>query len=212
MESLHEVMRPIVLSAGHNPKAKGAKALGHVEYDLTCYLVGLLAEELLEQGIPVVVVDSTLSLQERITWVLQRYPESLALEIHFNAFNGKAEGTELFYKVGDKVGFDIGKKFLIGVSHRLNLKNRGMKLSSFCARGSLAWTSQLNHGLLWEVCFMDNPDDLAKILPMYVTIKNIGMSLRGALLGEDLQGADINSTIPEGGEVERLKIPKDTLG
>lgn len=156
-------MRTLVLSAGHNPRAKGARALGKHEYDLTCMVVSMLAEKLREEGLEVVTVDSTMGLAERCQWINENHKDALAFEIHFNAFNGKATGTEVFYKAGDKIGFDWGRSFLNGVASGLNLKSRGMKLATQSARGSLSWTSRLTHGVLWELCFMDNPDDMEKV-------------------------------------------------
>jgi len=182
MESYEGVILPLVLSAGHNPSAKGARALGYVEHDLTCLMVGLMTEEFEAMGIPIIIVDPMMKLQERIDWVLKNHPKSLALEVHFNTFNGAAEGTEVFYKAGDMIGFNYGRRFLSNVSKELNLKNRGMKLASASARGSLAWTSKLNHGLLWEVCFMDNPEDLGKILPLGGIISKVCVSHRRALI------------------------------
>lgn len=182
MESYKGSVLPLVLSAGHNPSAKGARALGYVEHDLTCLMVSLLAEEFEAMGIPTIIVNPMMKLQERIDWVLKNYPKSLAIEIHFNTFNGSAEGTEMFYKAGDMIGFNYGRRFLSNVSEELNLRNRGMKLANHSARGSLAWTSKLNHGLLWEVCFMDNPEDLGKILPLGGIISKVCVSHRRALI------------------------------
>jgi N-acetylmuramoyl-L-alanine amidase len=175
-------IRPLVLSAGHNPRAKGAKALGTHEYDLTILVAHRLADLLDDMGIPVVLVDSTLGLSERCQWVLENHGDSIALEVHFNSFNGKAEGTEVFYKAGDRIGFNFGRKFLDGVSKGLNLRSRGMKLATQSARGSLAWTSKLNHGVLWEVCFMDNPNDMDKVNNWDESLKVIASVIRETLI------------------------------
>jgi len=154
--------RTLILSAGHNPRAKGAQVGDTSEYSLNCRVVMELTDALRKLGVNPVVVDSSMSLTERIAWINSNYPEAICIEFHHNVFNKKAEGTEVFFKAGDKIGFDLGKKMLSLVSAKLSLRNRGMKLASQSARGSLAWVSGLSHGLLWEVCFMDNPEDITR--------------------------------------------------
>lgn len=153
----------IVLSIGHTPMRQGAVCGELKEHRLNSLAALALEEALVAKGFTVVSVDPMLSLAERVRWVNEKYPRCIALEFHHNVFNTKAKGSEMFYKAGDKVAFDFGSKVLRESSKELGLVNRGMRLASQSARGSLAWL-KCNHGLLWEICFMDNPEEITKVL------------------------------------------------
>lgn len=174
-------MRTIILSAGHNPRARGASHEGTSEYSLTTEVILHLRENLEELGVPCVVVDSSMGLHERILWINQYHKDEVALEVHFNSFNRKATGTEMFYKAGDKIGFDIGRKILETITKVTGLKNRGMKLAGASARGSLAWNGKLTHGILLEVCFMDNSSDMEKIGPLGNYGRQLAIAIRDAI-------------------------------
>lgn len=155
----------IVVSAGHNSRRTGAHALGRKEHHLTLVAAQALVEELQALGVHAVFLDPMFTLSERVAKVNSMGPHVLALEIHFNSFNGKAHGAEVFYRAGDKSSFDLGKQWLQESCTTMGLMNRGMKLASASARGSLAWL-KCTHGLLWEICFMDNPTDMERVLPL----------------------------------------------
>lgn len=153
----------IVLSAGHSALRSGASSGGHKEHTLNLRAREALRNALLDQGYNVVMIDPMTSLASRVKWIQENFTNSLAIEIHHNVFNSNASGAEVFYSAGDKQSFDIGSKSLRDSCEKLGLKCRGMKLAAHSARGSLAWM-KVPHGLLWEVCFMDNPEDLSLVL------------------------------------------------
>lgn len=154
-------MNTIVISVGHTDSSPGAQALGRREFDLNLEVATALYEELGSRGYNVVLLDPKWTLKETIKWCQEVHSEDLCLEIHHNAFNGKASGAEVFHKRGDLLGFRLGKHLLESTCKALGLKNRGLKTGTQSARGSLGWL-QLEHPLLWEVCFMDNQNDLEK--------------------------------------------------
>ena len=156
-------MMKIIISAGHSPRTSGAYALGAKEYDLNYQIARGVFDQLKVSDCDVEFMSPMLPLSERVKY-LKSLPTGsfLAIEFHHNVFNSKARGSEVFYKAGDKQAFDLGKKLLESVCERTGLKNRGMKLASASARGSLAWVS-VQGALLWEVCFMDNREDLALV-------------------------------------------------
>jgi N-acetylmuramoyl-L-alanine amidase len=154
----------IVLSAGHTPRRPGAISGDLKEHVLNVRCQQALAVELLSRGYHVVTLDPLLTLQQKIDLCATSYPKALCIDIHHNAFNSKAEGAEVFYKVGDKRSFDLGSHLLRSTSDTLGLRCRGMKLAKQSARGSLGWL-RITHSLLWEVCFMDNPNDILKAPP-----------------------------------------------
>lgn len=154
----------IILSAGHTPKRPGARSGDLKEHTLNVNCMHQLAIQLITAGYPVVTLDPLLTLQQKIDLCAARYPKALCIDIHHNAFNGKAEGAEVYYKVEDKRSFDLGSHLLRSTSEALGLKCRGMKLARASARGSLGWL-RITNSLLWEVCFMDNPEELQKAPP-----------------------------------------------
>jgi N-acetylmuramoyl-L-alanine amidase len=154
----------IVLSAGHTPRRPGAISGDLKEHLLNVRCMQALAVELLSQGFSVVTLDPLMSLEQKIQLCQREYSRALCIDIHHNAFNSRAEGAEVFYKVGDKRSFDLGSYLLRDTCETLGLRCRGMKLSTQSARGSLGWL-RIPHSLLWEICFMDNPQDLLKAPP-----------------------------------------------
>lgn len=155
----------LIISAGHNAKRTGASALGRKEHHLTSVAAQELTEALQKLGVNVEYLSPLLSLSERVQKVTAMGSRVLAIELHFNVFNHKADGSEMFYVAGDKQGFDFGSSVLRESCEALGLKNRGMKLASSSARGSLAWL-KIPQSLLWEICFMDVATDMALVLPL----------------------------------------------
>lgn len=154
----------IILSAGHSPESPGASALGRREHELTREYAGALRDVLMDMGVPVMLINQGLPLRERITLMEARKgPNDLAIEIHFNAANGHAHGTEVFYPMGDTTCLKVSRDILLETSRVLGLRNRGAKLQNRSARGTLGWVK--GGGILIEVCFMDNPEDMSRVNP-----------------------------------------------
>lgn len=152
----------VVLSAGHSPLRPGARCGELKEHELNMRALRALRGALETFGVTVATLDPLLSLNERVALVKESYGDYLAIELHHNSFNGRAQGAEVFYRAGDKRAFDIGSRALRVSCETTGLVNRGMKLAAMSARGSLGWL-RVPQGLLWEVCFMDNPEDIAKV-------------------------------------------------
>ena len=155
----------LVLSAGHTPDRPGAiSPCGLREHDLNWELLKTIVRELkaANSTLVVTVLPRLWDLRRKIKW-LGDYPEdnsggTLFLEIHHNAFNTKAHGTECFYRHGDLRAFRVGSGIVNTLSGDLGLRNRGMKLGTQSARGSLGWLKR-DGALLLEAYFMDNPMD-----------------------------------------------------
>lgn len=160
-----EDIKHVVLSAGHTDRSPGAISGALREHDLNWKVVCKLAVSLWEQGFIVTVLPKNWKLSQKVKWAnAKKLPagETLFLEVHHNAFNGSAHGTECFYTAGDLRAHSIGTHILSALVKTYGLRNRGMKLAARSARGSLGWL-RIPTALLLEVCFMDNPDDLSKI-------------------------------------------------
>lgn len=197
----------LVLSSGHTSGSPGAVWGAFSEFNLNLRVAKAIYEELLRRGVPeggphgVVLLDPELNLKDKLKIVHRDYrgPNDVLIEIHHNVFNGRASGTEMFYNVCDTEGFAIGSKLLAKVAKTLGLRNRGMKLGFSSARGSLGWTrvpkGNLSHLLLWEVFFMDNPDD-------FKAPEMVALAFCDAVLGPLLS---LRSVVRTG---EGIKIPK----
>lgn len=147
----------ILLIAGHGAGDPGACGCGYEEADLTREVVEILADKL--QGyadISVYPMDHSAyhdlhcgDLQ--VNWTNYDY----VLEVHFNAFNGEACGTEIYttrieeYSDAEECIMDhMGEYFDV----------RGVKEMNFDVIYS-AKRAGVSSALL-EVCFIDNEDDM----------------------------------------------------
>ena len=185
------LIRRVVLSAGHTPGSPGAVSCGVTEHSLNVAYVnalyGVLLEDLSQtKGLldSVVRLPHDLNLRVKTGDLAQELdsPETLAIEIHFNAFNTKAHGSEIFHRRGDMIGHNIGSHLLGTHTSVQNLRCRGLRTGAASKRGSLRWPYAWTHGLLWELAFMDNPEDLTKLLPSEPWGRLIGDSLRRWLI------------------------------
>jgi N-acetylmuramoyl-L-alanine amidase len=93
--------------------------------------------------------------------IARSYKGDLMVSLHCNAHNGKATGTEVFYRGPDDKAMAV--KLSAAVSRALGLKDRGAKTEAQSQHSSLA---VLDFDKCWliELGFIDNPIDRAKLL------------------------------------------------
>ena len=91
-------------------------------------------------------------------------PYDLCIDIHFNAFNGKAQGTEVIIpKRATAIEQELSEIILLKTCAVLGTKNRGVKSESMSQYSRLAMLSGLRcNSVLLEVCFCDNDSDAEK--------------------------------------------------
>lgn len=96
----------VALSAGHNPRAKGASnGEGFNEYDEAIKWVAYLVELFQANPAVEVVEVPTGSLSSKIRFINQQKDIGLAIEIHFNSCASvKAKGSETLYHPGSYRG------------------------------------------------------------------------------------------------------------
>ncbi len=104
------------------------------------------------------------------------------LSIHFNAFNGKAHGTEIY--AISPVGSAIGKSIVTEISN-LGFFNRGVKKANFYV---LANTNM--PAVLIECCFCDSKKDMDLYDP-----DSMALAIAQGLIGDLAQIADKPSTL-----------------
>lgn len=93
--------------------------------------------------------------------IAKEYGGDLMLSIHSNAANGKASGTETFYRgAANKAKAEAINKAVV---ESLGTKNRGVKLESDSQHTRLA-VMAFQPCFLLEIGFIDNADDRAKML------------------------------------------------
>ena len=75
---------------------------------------------------------------------------------HFNMFNGKATGVEIWYFAGDAVMKKQAERACAAISKVLGIVNRGAKATT----SLYVVANTYPHCLLIEWCFLDNPNDM----------------------------------------------------
>ena len=121
----------IALSIGHSPDKPGAQAFGRSEHEEASIIAAYVLQYLYKAGVGVVVVP-TGGLKSKVNFINGIDGLDLAVEIHLNAANGKAKGSEtLYYPFSKK-----GKKLAKCVEKHMSLitKSRGVKPGWFRGR------------------------------------------------------------------------------
>lgn len=77
---------------------------------------------------------------------------------HLNAFNKTATGAEVWYWLGDPVGYAIAKKLSAAIANALGIVDRGPKATTNLY--VIAQTKGVT--ILPEICFIDNKSDMKK--------------------------------------------------
>lgn len=151
----------IYLVAGHRGENSGAR--GFIDEGAeTVALRDSLAEELRRRGVAVVSDDDAAGLGGVVADVNSRTAAGdWVLDLHFNAFNGRAHGTEVLVSAnaGSTVRTAAGI-LLAAVCDALGTRPRGVKLSGEGQHRRLAILDDTRcRALLLEVCFCDNGGD-----------------------------------------------------
>lgn len=149
-------------SAGHHLKDSGAIGVnGRKENQEAIAFRDLVNTELVRRGVTVVEDDDNETLGQYLGRINPEESD-VVVEPHFNAFNGKATGTEVL--VADNANERskaMAKELVDGVARILRIANRGVKTESQSARGKLALMRKKGAVALIEICFIDNPADMA---------------------------------------------------
>lgn len=157
----------VVISIGHSTADKGAVASdGHIaEYDYNKKLADIIKKEL----------ESTKSLSvhvvNRLTdgggkgvsasvKAINMYKSDCAIELHANAYNGTASGSEVLYWHTSAKGKKLATDLQEAIIKVLNLPNRGIKPLSGEDRGGGILKGTVAPTVISEPFFIDNPKDL----------------------------------------------------
>lgn len=198
----------ILLIAGHGAGDPGAVGCGYKEFELTREVVNLVKTRL-SKFADVDVYDmnknafAILNSGGRIDFK----PYNYVLEIHFNAFNEKAHGTEIYVTTSEKTT-GVEDKMVKNIS-ALGFTNRGVKRKNFYLINT-AKNQGVSSALL-EVCFIDNISDMT----IYASKKNnIADAIVSAIVdGFSLKKSTVTVTTPNYKEkvATRFGLSADTI-
>ena len=181
----------VVLDAGHGGSDSGATSSGRKEKDYTLRTTLATSEYLRKKGINVVLTrsnDTYISLATRAEISNKVRPE-LFTSIHYNSYNGSANGTEVYYNVRDKNGGvtkTAATKVLNKIVSKFKFNNRGIKTKTNSSGTDYYAVLRQNKypAMLIECAFIDNAKDMKK-LDSNSEIKSLGEAI----------GAGITETI-----------------
>ncbi|WP_249029629.1 N-acetylmuramoyl-L-alanine amidase [Tannockella kyphosi] len=152
----------LLLISGHGSGDSGAVGNGYKESDLTIEVVKNI-KNYLDEYMSVTVYDTNRNAFkdcQKGQFKIGRY--DYILEVHFNAFNGKATGTECFVTTREK-GIGVEQKIMKKMAKYFKLRDNdaifdGVKRKNFLVINTCK--SRGMSGCLLEVCFIDNPSDI----------------------------------------------------
>lgn len=158
------MLNKIFLSVGHGGKDSGAVGNGMKESDMTLKLSKAIANILDVNGIEYMLSRTSDEYNNQATRIekIKKYNPDLMLDIHFNAFNGKATGTEVYYQHDDNKSKNLAEKISSAVASYLKITNRGAK-KRLLINGKDYYGMLRNcpcTAVLIETCFIDNPNDM----------------------------------------------------
>ena len=148
----------ILLISGHGDGDCGACGNGYKETDLTRELVNTLSP-ILRKYANVDVFDTSKNMYKYLKsnkFDFTKY--DYVIEIHFNAFDEKANGVEILVHPSEKA-FTVERLMLENIS-AFGFKNRGVKIRNDLQNMNICKGSQGVSYALIETCFIDNADDM----------------------------------------------------
>ncbi len=173
----------IYIIAGHNGKGTGACGIideGEQTQQLRNYLVARINE--LHPEIPIDFDDDGSPLRDVVKTINDKCEANdLCIDLHFNAFNGSAHGSEILIpNSATTVEQEFAEQVLNATVKSLSTRNRGIKKESSGQHSKLAMLSGLKcHSVLLEVCFCDNRSDVSSYLDNFTTLVD---NLAGAII------------------------------
>lgn len=149
----------ILVMAGHGDGDPGAYGCGYWEANETRTAAALLVEKLSAYNVSVERYPSGKNAFKEIqNGRVQNFRSyDLVIEIHFNAYNGAAHGTETYWRSS------ASKKAATAVNSAIagrGFTNRGIKYGNWLVQRTV--TNQGVPQILVETCFIDNAADMKR--------------------------------------------------
>jgi N-acetylmuramoyl-L-alanine amidase len=203
MKTKTEVKR-IYIDPGHNIRPFDTGSPGIKQEDILTLDVAKKLEKYLRKNsnyeVLCPVFDSCLNVNDSLNKRVRSANEwkaDLFVSIHFNAFNKKTRGTEVFIDRDASNSREDAQKVLNKLV-ALGFINRGVKAESF-----LVLRKTKMRAILIETCFCDNPEDMALF-----NSSKAAEAIAEALLGKDIP-SDFE-VVPHDTKV-KLNIPEKTI-
>lgn len=146
---------------GHEKKAPGAESVsGESEYDFNCRLAPMIVARLARGGKvdPIQVMRDSVGYS-RLPASIDQYSPLCAVELHFNAADGKARGTEMLHWRGSARGAVLAGLLQKAVVATLGTKDRGIKARLHDDRGGYLLGHTKTTCVIAEPFFGDNSAD-----------------------------------------------------
>jgi len=156
-------MKKVIIDPGHGGSDPGAVANGYLEKELNLVVARRVQDLLKDSGIQADLTrdnDETLSSSIRTNRVENKY--EYCLSIHFNRFNGDANGVETIHSINGKIGEDLAESLAAEINNKIGLKVRRV----FSREGSNGnyYFMHRNTGktitIIIEGMFIDNEKDI----------------------------------------------------
>lgn len=145
---------------GHSVKDPGAvNANGRTEFEFNSELAYMVSVELLKRDMDPVIIwrDRAYSaMPEKVN----SFDVDFSIELHCNAFNTKASGSEVLFFNGSSNGCKLATFIQEEVVDVLGLPDRGAKGINRDDRGGLMLVKTVKPHVIIEPLFIDNVDDL----------------------------------------------------
>lgn len=155
----------IRLIAGHNGEGSGAVSPFLDEGIETIILRNLIAINLTRLGYMDYTIDDDKDKLNTVITTLKGNvePDDILIDIHFNAADPKATGTEVFIPTNyDEVEKELACQLLNEVTATLGIRSRGVKVEGQSQHNRLGMLHLPCHTVLLEVCFLTNKSDVYK--------------------------------------------------
>lgn len=153
------------IMAGHNGRGSGAVSSFLDEGIETIVLRNLICLNLTKYGcLNYEVDDEDDKLNEVISRLRNKVkPDDILIDIHFNAADPKATGSEIFIPTNyDEVEKELACQLLNEVTATLAIRSRGVKVEGQSQHSRLGMLHLPCHTVLLEVCFLTNKSDVYK--------------------------------------------------
>lgn len=153
-------MSKIAVVVGHSETDPGAvNDNGRTEFQYNSELAPLVCEALIELGHEPLIVWRDRSYSKMPARV-NSLGIDFSIELHCNAFNGKASGSEVLHHGSSVKGARLANSVLNEIVNVLGLPDRGVKGISSKDRGGLMVAYTMKPHVIIEPFFIDNLSDL----------------------------------------------------
>lgn len=154
------MMKRIGVVVGHSKTDPGAiNANGRCEFDYNSELSDLVASELIDLGYEPVVIWRDRAYSQMPSKV-NNVNIDFSVELHCNAFNTKATGSETLFWCMSTNGKRLAEAIHRNIVSVLGLTDRGTKGKVASDRGALMLRKTHKPHVILEPFFIDNPSDL----------------------------------------------------